>query len=510
MAATPPERKRAMADQHNRFYLLGDNELGDPLALIAHHAVKNATLPFALKGSGVPSCPVPPAHLAARVNRIDRSGGCELDFSRTNASVKGFQCLSDMEELLVDEDLNYLLPNRFKYHDHLHCKSRWGNNRGPARRGANFDRRGRRGDRYQLGGKKSGYLRKSSKHDDLGCRNWRSINDREHTRCDEEPETEEGTVDTNKEILIIASGSEGEDSRYEGMNQEEFEAMKDNRHGCESYDWTLKFFVFSSDGHRQPLCSVSYQELLKLGNVKYIVSWHKPEHHVQRFDYQREMAQIIHKSVALFYRGYPPNCADDFTDDWLIVNVGYHIKDLKLQINSISHTLDDLISNFTRVEDYVKMVMQAELFYSANNEHHHIPIIERERIATFIKKVVERSVHNGQVKRVKFYLKVFVPEEWLTRKRRMKMKICEEDYDERRDECGICLDEFSKGLKVLRTSCGHRFHPQCISRWFETTSTCPICRRADGILGGGGLKGSGRLCGGESDEPLREKKLGGD
>ncbi|PKA50288.1 hypothetical protein AXF42_Ash013377 [Apostasia shenzhenica] len=174
------------------------------------------------------------------------------------------------------------------------------------------------------------------------------------------------------------------------------------------------------------------------------------------------MAHIFSKSVVLFYRGCPPNCADDFTDEWLFVNVGYHMKDRKVQINSISYTLDDLIPNLASVEDYMKIVMQAELFYSANDEHHHIPIMERGRIATFIKKIVEWSLRNDRVKRLKFYFEVFVPEEWLKKKSRMKMKIYEEDYDGRSDG------------------------------------------RADGILGGGGgLKGSGRLCGGESEEPRR-------
>ncbi|KAM0889756.1 hypothetical protein ACQ4PT_027497 [Festuca glaucescens] len=46
-------------------------------------------------------------------------------------------------------------------------------------------------------------------------------------------------------------------------------------------------------------------------------------------------------------------------------------------------------------------------------------------------------------------------------------------------ECAVCLAEMADGEKGrLLPGCGHRFHVECIDRWFRTNSTCPLCRVA--------------------------------
>ncbi|KAE9601469.1 hypothetical protein Lal_00023794 [Lupinus albus] len=44
-------------------------------------------------------------------------------------------------------------------------------------------------------------------------------------------------------------------------------------------------------------------------------------------------------------------------------------------------------------------------------------------------------------------------------------------------ECAVCLSEFEDGEsgRVL-PKCKHSFHIECIDMWFESHSTCPICR----------------------------------
>ncbi|CAH8359306.1 unnamed protein product [Eruca vesicaria subsp. sativa] len=49
-------------------------------------------------------------------------------------------------------------------------------------------------------------------------------------------------------------------------------------------------------------------------------------------------------------------------------------------------------------------------------------------------------------------------------------------------ECAICLSELVKGDKArLLPKCSHSFHVECIDMWFQSHSTCPICRNA--VLG---------------------------
>ncbi|XP_068660664.1 RING-H2 finger protein ATL60 [Aristolochia californica] len=44
-------------------------------------------------------------------------------------------------------------------------------------------------------------------------------------------------------------------------------------------------------------------------------------------------------------------------------------------------------------------------------------------------------------------------------------------------ECAVCLCELSDGEKArLLPKCNHGFHLDCIDMWFQSHSTCPVCR----------------------------------
>ncbi|KAL2462497.1 RING-H2 finger protein ATL3 [Forsythia ovata] len=44
-------------------------------------------------------------------------------------------------------------------------------------------------------------------------------------------------------------------------------------------------------------------------------------------------------------------------------------------------------------------------------------------------------------------------------------------------ECAVCLSEVSEGEKTrLLPKCNHGFHMDCIDMWFQSHSTCPLCR----------------------------------
>ncbi|KAG6433954.1 hypothetical protein SASPL_105573 [Salvia splendens] len=45
------------------------------------------------------------------------------------------------------------------------------------------------------------------------------------------------------------------------------------------------------------------------------------------------------------------------------------------------------------------------------------------------------------------------------------------------EECAICLSEFKIGERIrVLEKCSHGFHMQCIERWLNSCSSCPICR----------------------------------
>jgi Ring finger domain len=43
-------------------------------------------------------------------------------------------------------------------------------------------------------------------------------------------------------------------------------------------------------------------------------------------------------------------------------------------------------------------------------------------------------------------------------------------------ECGICKDKFTRHTKLMCLPCSHKYHMKCITQWFLTNRTCPICR----------------------------------
>ncbi|CAN6300983.1 unnamed protein product [Urochloa humidicola] len=53
-------------------------------------------------------------------------------------------------------------------------------------------------------------------------------------------------------------------------------------------------------------------------------------------------------------------------------------------------------------------------------------------------------------------------------------------------ECAVCISELRDGDtgRVL-PRCGHRFHAECVDRWFQSHVTCPLCRAvvADAAFG---------------------------
>lgn len=48
------------------------------------------------------------------------------------------------------------------------------------------------------------------------------------------------------------------------------------------------------------------------------------------------------------------------------------------------------------------------------------------------------------------------------------------------NECAICMEEFNSESEITPLPCDirHYFHSECISNWFHTNTTCPLCKAA--------------------------------
>eukprot|EP00834_Sanchytrium_tribonematis_P002645 NODE_86_length_22075_cov_1.190253.p5 type:complete len:454 gc:universal NODE_86_length_22075_cov_1.190253:8354-9715(+) len=42
--------------------------------------------------------------------------------------------------------------------------------------------------------------------------------------------------------------------------------------------------------------------------------------------------------------------------------------------------------------------------------------------------------------------------------------------------CVICMTDYDEGEKAILLNCKHHYHSECLKKWFDSHSTCPICR----------------------------------
>ena len=69
---------------------------------------------------------------------------------------------------------------------------------------------------------------------------------------------------------------------------------------------------------------------------------------------------------------------------------------------------------------------------------------------------------------------------YLERNETIKIQLNNKKYNEtpkKYTSCVICSDEFKNEEYVSVLSCGHVFHPSCISEWGHYKSECPLCKQ---------------------------------
>ncbi|GFS55779.1 hypothetical protein TNIN_307601 [Trichonephila inaurata madagascariensis] len=43
--------------------------------------------------------------------------------------------------------------------------------------------------------------------------------------------------------------------------------------------------------------------------------------------------------------------------------------------------------------------------------------------------------------------------------------------------CIICSERLKSEIEIVSVLCGHVFHSDCLSKWLESSETCPECRK---------------------------------
>ena len=43
------------------------------------------------------------------------------------------------------------------------------------------------------------------------------------------------------------------------------------------------------------------------------------------------------------------------------------------------------------------------------------------------------------------------------------------------EQCTICISEFTLDEKLTTLECGHTYHHECITEWYQKNQACPIC-----------------------------------
>ncbi|PKA57159.1 RING-H2 finger protein ATL7 [Apostasia shenzhenica] len=55
--------------------------------------------------------------------------------------------------------------------------------------------------------------------------------------------------------------------------------------------------------------------------------------------------------------------------------------------------------------------------------------------------------------------------------------VFKESFAIRETQCSVCLGDYQADDRLQRLpQCGHSFHVDCISHWFSSNTTCPLCR----------------------------------
>jgi len=141
---------------------------------------------------------------------------------------------------------------------------------------------------------------------------------------------------------------------------------------------------------------------------------------------------------------------------------------------------DIYVAQFLRINyNIFHIIIQSAAFNEYLDKEHSIFLVEH-----FIKK----SVHSDFIIYMIKKYNIICDNETYELAKKHKRRNLVEYLDRIRPEitpattyeaknCGICLEDFALNSLIKTVKCGHTFHENCIRKWREKSSTCPIDRK---------------------------------
>ena len=144
-----------------------------------------------------------------------------------------------------------------------------------------------------------------------------------------------------------------------------------------------------------------------------------------------------------------------------------------LQLNSFLNSDDEQENDSTRV------ILNSDMFLTNNNNNSLIPLSSSENeLFNILPILLGESITDSYEINLEIQEmtggNVLVPV-----KEKDKAYTIIEDSDENKYNelsCAICLDK-PDNIHIVRTICNHVYCKDCIDKWFEMNSKCPICKK---------------------------------
>ncbi|XP_039046552.1 uncharacterized protein LOC120186762 [Hibiscus syriacus] len=206
------------------------------------------------------------------------------------------------------------------------------------------------------------------------------------------------------------------------------------------------------------------------------------------------LPRLLHLEIQMRYASslYPEITLQTFNR----TTIGYH--DLFLSEENARNAIQSMIAESGATPEFIDTVLFPDILsYARHADGLPMNVFERQvmklRVELHVEvdsddvieldELVDESMASSvnftpastssikDLKRVKYRADDYEDEGYIPLKKRRKLR---EDSSSR-EECVVCLDEFSDQDEVSSMPCGHVYHYDCIVEWLKTSHLCPLC-----------------------------------